>query len=70
MGIHYNQGAELLDYVLNKEDFQFHDGYMLPPTKPGLGVEINEALVVERSKAAPDWRNPVWRHADGAVAEW
>ena len=70
MGIHYNHGAELLDYVLNREDFQFHDGYMLPPTKPGLGVEINEALVEERSKTAPDWRNPVWRHADGAVAEW
>jgi galactonate dehydratase len=70
MGIHYNQGAELLDYVLNKEDFKFHNGYMLPPTKPGLGVEINEALVEERSQTAPDWRNPVWRHADGAVAEW
>ena len=70
MGIHYNQGAELMDYVLNKEDFQFHDGYMLPPKKPGLGVDVNEALVIERSKTAPDWRNPVWRHADGAVAEW
>ena len=70
MGIHYNQGAELMDYVLNKEDFQFHDGYMLPPTKPGLGVEVNEELVIERSKIALDWRNPVWRHADGAVAEW
>ncbi len=70
MGIHYNQGAELMDYVLNKDDFRFHDGYMLPPTKPGLGVEVNEELVVERSRNAPDWRNPVWRHADGAVAEW
>jgi len=70
MGIHYNQDAELLDYVLNKDDFAFHDGYMLPPKKPGLGVEVNEELVVERSKMASDWRNPVWRHADGAVAEW
>jgi galactonate dehydratase len=70
MGIHYNQGAELLDYVRNKEDFQFHNGYMLPPTKPGLGVDIDEALVIARSKDAADWRNPVWRHADGAVAEW
>lgn len=23
MGIHYNQGAELFDYVLNKDDFRF-----------------------------------------------
>ncbi|MBS1157537.1 MAG: galactonate dehydratase [Proteobacteria bacterium] len=70
MGIHYNQGAELMDYVLNKEDFQFHNGYMLPPKKPGLGVDVNEELVIENSKKATDWRNPVWRHADGAVAEW
>ena len=70
MGIHYNQGAELMDYVLNKDDFQFHNGYMLPPKKPGLGVDVNEALVIERSKDVADWRNPVWRHADGAVAEW
>jgi galactonate dehydratase len=70
MGIHYNRGAELLDYVLNKDDFAFRDGYMLPPTKPGLGVEIDEDMVAERSKSAPDWRNPIWRHGDGAVAEW
>ena len=70
MGIHYNQGAELFDYVLNPEDFRFHDGYMLPPKKPGLGVEVNEAMVIERSRNAPDWRNPVWRHHDGSVAEW
>ena len=70
MGIHYNRGAELMDYVKNKEDFAFHDGHMLPPSKPGLGVEIDEELVIERSKSAPDWRNPVWRHTDGAVAEW
>ena len=70
MGIHYNQGAELFDYVLNPEDFRFHDGYMLPPKKPELGVEVNEAMVIERSRNAPDWRNPVWRHQDGSVAEW
>jgi galactonate dehydratase len=26
--------------------------------------------VIEASRAASDWRNPVWRHADGSVAEW
>lgn len=70
MGIHYNQGAELLDYVINKDDFKMTDGHFYPLTKPGLGVEINEELVIERSKNAPDWRNPVWRYPDGAVAEW
>jgi galactonate dehydratase len=70
MGIHYNKGAELLDYVRNKADFALEGGYIRPPRLPGLGVDIDEALVIERSKEAPDWRNPVWRHADGSVAEW
>ncbi|MET3815537.1 galactonate dehydratase [Pantoea sp. UYEF8] len=70
MGIHYNQGAELLDYVVNKADFAMHNGSFSPLNRPGLGVEIDEALVIERSRDAPDWRNPLWRHDDGAVAEW
>jgi galactonate dehydratase len=70
MGIHYNRGGELLDYVVNKEDFQITDGYIKPLPKPGLGVIVDEARVIEASKNAPDWRNPVWRHEDGSVAEW
>lgn len=70
MGIHYNQGAELLDYVINKEDFSIKDGHFAPLTKPGLGVEIDEQLVIERSRQTADWRNPLWRFPDGSVAEW
>ena len=70
MGIHYNQDAELLDYVKNREDFRIVDGYIAPPVKPGLGVEIDEARVIKASETAGDWRNPLWRHADGSVAEW
>jgi galactonate dehydratase len=70
MGIHYNQGAELLDYVVNRDDFKVDGGYVRASDKPGLGVEIDEARVIAASKNAPDWRNPVWRHADGSIAEW
>ncbi|GGP17563.1 galactonate dehydratase [Silvimonas iriomotensis] len=70
MGIHYNKGGEVLDYVLNKEDFALESGHIKPFTRPGLGVELDEALIIERSKNAPDWRNPLWRHVDGSVAEW
>lgn len=70
MGIHYNQGAELLDFVTNKDDFHIENGFINPLRKPGLGVEIDEERVIEASKTAPDWRNPVWRHSDGSVAEW
>ena len=70
MGIHYNQGKGVLDYVLNREDYAFHDGFMNLPGKPGLGVEVNEALVLEENQTPHRWRNPVWRHEDGSVAEW
>ena len=70
MGIHYNQGAELLDFVKNAADFHIENGYINPLRKPGLGVEIDEERVIEAAKNPPDWRNPVWRHADGSVAEW
>ncbi len=70
MGIHYNKGGELLDYVLNKEDFALDQGYIKPLPKPGLGVVIDEERVIAASKDAPDWRNPTWRYADGSVAEW
>ncbi|MBC3917219.1 galactonate dehydratase [Undibacterium sp. CY18W] len=70
MGIHYNKDAELLDYVINREDLRITDGYIAALPKPGLGVEIDEERVKEASLRAPDWRNPLWRHADGSVAEW
>jgi galactonate dehydratase len=70
MGIHYNQGAELLDYVVNRDDFDIVGGYIKPLPKPGLGVVVDEERVIEASKNAPDWRNPVWRHQDGSIAEW
>jgi galactonate dehydratase len=70
MGIHYNQGAELLDYVRNKQDFSIVDGYLPAPVLPGLGVDVDEERVIAASANPPDWHNPLWRHADGSVAEW
>ena len=71
IGIHYNEGADLLDYVLNKDDFRIDaEGCIAALPRPGLGVEIDEARLLEASRRPPRWRNPVWRHADGSVAEW
>ncbi|RDW22151.1 galactonate dehydratase [Oceanobacillus arenosus] len=70
MGIHYNKGNDLLDYVVDKSVFQFENGYVQLPEKPGLGVEINEDFVRQRTEVGHSWKNPVWRHADGSVAEW
>lgn len=70
MGIHYNVGKSVLDYILNPEDFCFMDGCVNFPVKPGLGVEINKELVLEENRTPHHWKNPVWRHEDGSVAEW
>jgi galactonate dehydratase len=71
IGIHYNEGADLLDYVINKEDFACDDsGSIAALPKPGLGVEIDEERLRHANENPPDWHNPVWRHADGSIAEW
>lgn len=70
LGIHYNQGFDLLDFVQNKEIFQYQDGFVNIPTKPGLGVEINEELVKRISLEGLQWTNPKWRNYDGTFAEW
>ena len=71
IGIHYNEGADLLDYVLNKDDFRCDaTGSIAALPKPGLGVEIDEERLIAASRNPPRWRNPLWRHADGSVAEW
>ncbi|MFL6056466.1 MAG: galactonate dehydratase [Actinoallomurus sp.] len=69
-GIHYNTDAELLDYVLDRTPFAFVDGYALRGDLPGLGVSVDEAAVREADRRPHAWRNPVWRHDDGSLAEW
>jgi galactonate dehydratase len=70
LGIHYNVGAELNDYLVDPAIFKFTDGYVAIPEGPGLGIEINEEAVRLAASKGHDWRNPVWRNQDGSVAEW
>lgn len=70
IGIHYNEGTDLLDYVLNKEDFQIKDGFIPLLQKPGLGIEIDEGFVNRMVEIGHNWRNPVWRGVDGSFLEW
>ena len=70
IGIHYNQGAEVLDYVVDKTPLKFVDGHIERLTGPGLGIEIDEAVVRAADKQGHAWRGPVWRHPDGSFAEW
>ena len=70
MGIHYNVGKTVLDYVKNKNDFLFQDGFVDLPKLPGLGIEVDKELVIEENKTPHSWKNPVWHHPDGSIAEW
>lgn len=70
LGIHYNQGTDLLDYLADPSVFQYRDGHVSLPEGPGLGITVNEEVVLEKSREGHNWRNPIWRNTDGSVAEW
>ncbi|CAN5910524.1 galactonate dehydratase [soil metagenome] len=70
LGIHYNESNDLLDYLVDPAVFAYKDGFVAIPQGPGLGIEVNEEMVVRMANDGHRWRNPVWRHADGSFAEW
>lgn len=70
IGIHYNKGNDVLDYINNKEIFDFENGFCKNIEGPGLGVEINEEFMIEQNKKGSDWHNPHWTNDDGSFAEW
>lgn len=70
LGIHYNQGADLLDYLADPTVFEYKDGFVYRNELPGLGIEVNEARVREAAAVGHSWKNPIWRTPDGVVAEW
>lgn len=70
LGIHYNQGNDLLDYVTDASVFAYKDGHVQIPQGPGLGITINEEYVRKMAEVGHRWRNPIWRHKDGSIAEW
>ena len=70
LGIHYNKGNDLLDYLKDASVFRYADGAVTLPTAPGLGIEVDEEKVREMDKVGHDWKNIVWRNDDGTIAEW
>jgi galactonate dehydratase len=70
LGIHYHQGSDLLDYLVDRSVFRYQDGYVALPSGPGLGIEVDEQAVRRAAEVGHRWRNPIWRLADGSLAEW
>lgn len=69
LGIHYNEDNDLLDYLEDNDIFKYKDGYVELPDSPGLGIDIDEEKVREAAEKGHQWRSPLWRYEDGAVAE-
>jgi galactonate dehydratase len=70
LGIHYNEGGDLADYVKDGFGFDLKNGWLAIPERPGLGIVVDEERVIEAAKRGHRWRAPVWRHEDGSIAEW
>jgi galactonate dehydratase len=70
IGIHYNKGAEVLDYLVDTAPLAIVNGHIERWEAPGLGIEVDEAAVRKAAEKPHGWRSPVWRLADGSFAEW
>jgi hypothetical protein len=70
VGLHYHQGGELLDYLVDPAPFRFVAGHAERTDRPGLGIEIDEKAVIRLAEVGHRWRNPVWRRPDGSFTEW
>jgi galactonate dehydratase len=70
LGIHYNVGHDLLEFLSDKEVLTPVDGHLRIPDGPGLGITIDEDAVRDVAKQGHRWRNPIWRNKDRSFAEW
>lgn len=52
-----------------KEPFEIKDGYIDVPTKPGLGVELDEEALKDKIYDGK-WSTPRLYHEDGSNADW
>lgn len=68
LGLHDPDAS--MPYVTPACKLHYADGAVTIPTRPGLGIEINEDAVHDAARQGHRWRNPIWRHSDGSIAEW
>lgn len=59
-----------LQWIQNPEVFDYREGFVTVPSKPGLGIEVDEERVAEANRNPHDWKNIMWRSYDGTPIEW
>jgi galactonate dehydratase len=53
-----------------RKPFEIVEGYLSVPDSPGLGIEVDEALVQKRLYPG-DWDSPrLYAEDDGTVVDW
>ena len=52
-----------------RKPFKIADGFVEVPKGPGLGIELDEESIEEKTFSG-DWENPRLIHDDGSVADW
>ncbi|OQE29123.1 hypothetical protein PENFLA_c004G09330 [Penicillium flavigenum] len=73
LGMHYNVEAgdiDLNSYLVDKTVFNITEGYVAAPSKPGLGIDIDEDMVRKISKETEPWQCKEFYGPDGSVREW
>lgn len=70
LGLGKGNNGPLMKYLLDYSPFDAPEGYIELLTKPGLGIEVDEAAVRKDAESGHRWRNPDWVHRDGSLAEW
>lgn len=73
LAMHYNVEAgdiHLNSYLVDKTVFDVQEGFVAAPTKPGLGIEIDEELVRRVSRETELWQPEAFYGADGSIREW
>ncbi|NKB66356.1 MAG: galactonate dehydratase [Candidatus Latescibacteria bacterium] len=63
----YGPTAGWMDEVI-PNDLTIEDGYLMRPTSPGLGIDIDEAAAA--AHPVDSGEPPHWRREDGSVQDW
>ncbi|KAH0845453.1 hypothetical protein AYO21_06158 [Fonsecaea monophora] len=73
LGMHYNVEAgeeDLNTYLVDPAVFAIRDGYVDALTGPGLGIEIDEAVVRRIAQSTGHWQCKEFYGPDGSIREW
>jgi galactonate dehydratase len=65
----FNEGSDILDYLIDTSVFQITGGSIARLQGPGLGIEVDEAAVSRAAALGHSWKFRPWYHDDGSYAE-